>query len=74
MSELQTSVLLPSTEYKATFCDGSVSILSVHPDESLKSALDEMLQAASGALGPPDADVEVQSVELIGMLSFDEAD
>lgn len=74
MSELRTPVRLPSTEYKVTFGDGSISVLSVHPNESLESALEEMLQAMSGGANAPAADEEVRSVELIGTLSLDEAD
>ena len=70
MSKRPVTVPLPSTEYKLTFGDGSVSVLSVHPDESLRSALDKTLRAASGEPGTSAADV--QSVELIGTLSFDE--
>ena len=53
------ATLLPSSEYQLTFTDGSVSLLGVHPHESLEQALREMLQAAGA--GPE----EVASVELL---------
>ena len=74
MSELLAPVRLPSTEYKVTFGDGSVSVLSVHPDETLEGALAEMLQAMCGGGGADIAeaasasDIDVRSVELLGAL------
>jgi len=37
---------LPSAEYKVTLSDGSVTLISVHSDETLEGSLDEMLQSA----------------------------
>lgn len=55
MQELKLS--LPSAEYRVTFSDETVTLLSVHPDESLEESLEEMIEA-SGAR--PE---EVSSVE-----------
>ena len=57
MQELKLS--LPSAEYRVTFSDETVTLLSVHPDESLEESLEEMIEA-SGAR--PE---EVSSVELV---------
>ena len=73
-------VLLPSIEYKVTFGDGSVSVLTVHPDETLEGALGEMLRATRGGAGADLAeagstsDVDVRSVELVGTLEFEALD
>ena len=57
MQELKLS--LPSAEYRVTFSDETVTLLSVHPNESLEGSLEEMIEA-SGAR--PE---EVSSVELV---------
>ena len=57
MQELKLS--LPSAEYRFTFSDEKVTLLSVHPNESLEGSLEEMIEA-SGAR--PE---EVSSVELV---------
>ena len=57
MQELKLS--LPSAEYRVTFSDETVTLLSVHPNESLEELLEEMIEA-SGAR--PE---EVSSVELV---------
>jgi hypothetical protein len=57
MQELKLS--LPSAEYRVTFSDETVTLLSVHPNESLEESLEEMIEA-SGAR--PE---EVSSVELV---------
>ena len=41
---------LPSAEYKVTFTDFTVTLLAVHPHQSLEASLEEMLQAAGSAL------------------------
>lgn len=68
MNDLQrpTDLQLPSTEYKVTFRDGSVSILDVHPDQTLERSLNDMLRAAGSV------DEEVASVELIRAFSLAE--
>ncbi|GAB5550165.1 MAG: hypothetical protein SangKO_099250 [Sandaracinaceae bacterium] len=68
MNDLQrpTGLSLPSTEYKITFRDGSISLLDVHPDQTLDGSLEEMLRAAGSA------DEEVASVELIRAFVLDE--
>ena len=48
---------LPSVEYLVSFRDGSVTLLVVHPDQSLESELAEMLEAAGTEGG------DVRSVE-----------
>ena len=57
MQELKLS--LPSAEYRVTFSDETVTLLAVHPNESLEESLEEMIEA-SGAR--PE---EVSSVELV---------
>ena len=57
MQELKLS--LPSAEYRVTFSDETVTLLPVHPNESLEESLEEMIEA-SGAR--PE---EVSSVELV---------
>jgi hypothetical protein len=57
MQELKLS--LPSAEYRVTFSDETVTLLSVHPNESLEESLEEMIEA-SGAR--PE---EVSSGELV---------
>lgn len=47
MQELDLS--LPSAEYRVTFSDETVTLLSVHSNESLEGSLDEMLQASGKA-------------------------
>lgn len=54
----ELDVSLPSAEYKVTFSDETVTLLSVHPGESLEESLSEMLTA--GGISPAD----VSSVEL----------
>jgi hypothetical protein len=57
MQELKLS--LPSAEYRVTFSDEMVTLLSIHPNEPLEESLEEMIEA-SGAR--PE---EVSSVELV---------
>lgn len=57
---------LPSAEYKVAFSDGSVTLLSVHPDETLEGSLEEMLQAAGIAK------VEVSSVQFERAFTLEE--
>mgnify|MGYP006447265717 CR=1 FL=1 len=54
----ELDVSLPSAEYKITFSDETVTLLSVHPGESLEESLSEMLTSAGSS--PAD----VSSVEL----------
>jgi hypothetical protein len=51
-------ISLPSAEYEVTFSDETVTLLSVHPNESLEGAIEEMIEASGKA---PE---EVSSVEL----------
>ena len=55
--DLPPAVGLPTTEHPVTFADGSVSVLSVHPDESLVTALADLLRAAGSE---PDRVVSVE--------------
>ena len=49
---------MPSSEYKVIFRDGTVSMLDVHPERSLRGCLAEMLVAA-GAVATGVARVEL---------------
>lgn len=64
MQELDVS--LPSAEHKVTFSDETVTLLSVHPDESLEGSLKEMLQASGRSAG------EVSSVEMLRTFDLEE--
>jgi hypothetical protein len=64
MQELEIS--LPSTEYKVTFSDETVTLLSVHPNESLEESLTEMLQASGKAAEA------VSSIELLQTFNLEE--
>ena len=66
MTDAATPVRLPSTEYKVTFADGAVSVVSVHPDESLEGSLSELLQE------PRATPSEVTSVELLRAYSLED--
>lgn len=57
---------LPSAEYKVTFSDETVTLLSVHPNESLEESLTEMLQASGKAAKA------VSSIELLRTFDLEE--